>query len=152
MGGIGSGGHNKIGDDEKRRRGTFRADRSEEARAQAAAAKVVTGPWLTSIPEPELPLNEVGRKKYDELTKVLFDANKLTAVTRMAAEQVAVLFQEQHARLSAGKSVPASLSDKLQRALSTLKIAEDAKPIENPEGKKNKFARCGFSSRLPAAR
>lgn len=152
MGGRGSGGHNGLSDEEKRRRGTFRADRSEEARGDAAAANVVTGPWLTSIPEPELPLNEHGRRKYKELTEVLFSANKLTAITRMAAEQVAVLFQEQHSRLSAGKSVPASLSDKLQRALSTLKIAEDARPIDNPEGRKNKFARCGFSSRLPAAR
>lgn len=152
MGGRGSGGSNRLSDEEKRRRGTFRADRSDESYAEAAAAKVVSGPWLTSIPEPELPLNEHGRRKYGELTKVLFEANKLTAVTRMFSEQAAVLFQEQHARLSAGKPVPASLSDKIQRALSMLKIAEDAKPIETPEGRKNKFARCGFASRLPAAR
>lgn len=152
MGGKGSGGHNRLSDDEKRRRGTFRKDTSEAVYAEADAAKVVAGPWLTTIPEPDLPLNEHGRRKYDELTKVLFDANKLTAVTRSAAEQVAVLFQEQHARMTAGKPVPASLSTQMQRALAMLRIAEDAPVIDNPEGKRNKFSGCGFASRIPAAR
>lgn len=152
MGGFGSGGHNRLSDSEKKRRGTFRADQSEEVMTEAAAAKVVSGPWLSSIPDPELPLGETGKKKYDELTKALFDQNKLTAITRLLAEQAAMLFEQQYLRLSAGKPIPASLSDKLQRALSQLKIAEDAKPIANPEGKRNRFAGSGFSSRLRPAR
>lgn len=151
MGGTGSGGHNRLSDEQKRDRGTLRADRSDSAYDARAAEKVVAGPWLSSIPEPELPLNTVGRRKYDDLARALFDANKLTAITRMQAEQAAVLFQEQHRRLTEGKGVPASLSDKLQRALVALRIAEDAKPIANPAGERNKFARCGFSNKKTAA-
>lgn len=150
MGGIGSGGGNRLSDEEHRRKGTFREDRSRETQIAEAAKKVVTGPWLSSIPEPELPLNEFGKKKYDELAHALFDQNKLTNVTRMLAEQAALLFQEQHRRLTANLPVTASLSDKLQRALAALKIAEDAAPITNPEGRINKFARSGFSNRRTA--
>lgn len=152
MGGMGSGGHSRLSDDEKKRRGTFRPDQSEAVFEKRRAEKVVAGPWLTSIPEPELPLNEIGRRKYHELARALFDQNKLTAVTRMQAEQAAVLFQEQHRRLEAGTGVSASLSDKLQRALSALKIAEDATPIANPTAQKNKFAQSGFSFRTVKAR
>lgn len=148
MGGVGSGGNNRLTDEDRKRRGTFRPDRTDAERDAAAAARVVNGPWLREIPEPKLPLNEVGRQKYDELTTMLFEQNKLTLVTCMIAEEAASLFQEKHRRMAAGKPVPASLSTQLQRALGQLKIAEDAPPIANPAGKKNKFAECGFSSRI----
>lgn len=151
MGGRGSGGHNRLSDEEKRRRGTFRADQSDKIYEDRAASKVVAGPWLERIPEPELPLNEVGKKKYHDLARALYDANKLTSVTRMQAEQAAVLHQEQHRRLTAGEPIPASLSEKLQRALAALKIAEDAPQIKNPEAAQNRFAASGFSNRKNSA-
>lgn len=144
---MGSGGHNKLTDAEKIARGTFRPSRSDEVYAERAGAKVVAFPRLREIPVPDLPLNEVGQKKYDELTRALFDADKLTVVTKTAAEQAAALHQEIHRRMSDGKPVPASLSDKLQRALAQLKIAEDAPTIASPGNRVNKFAGTGFSTR-----
>jgi hypothetical protein len=152
MGGIGSGGGNRLSDEERRKRGTFRPDRTDAARDAMAVQKVVNGPWLREIPPPELPLSEIGKGKYHELTRILFDQNKLTLVTRMLAEQAASLHQEIHRRMVAGKPVPASLSTQMQRALGQLKIAEDAPAIANPAGKQNKFAGCGFSSRLSPTR
>lgn len=149
MGGKGSGGQGRTSDEEKKANGTFRADRSEAVRAAADAAKVVTGPWLTSKPKPDYPLNDVGLKRYNEIIDMLWDQNKLTAVTKMHAENAAVAFQSIHQLASKGQPVRGSLLNQMQRALAALKIAEDAKPIENPEGKKNKFASSGFSSRLP---
>lgn len=62
MGGIGSGGHNRLSDEEKKRRGTFRPDNSAEVYNARAAEKIVSGPWLTRIPDPELPLGKLGKK------------------------------------------------------------------------------------------
>lgn len=136
----------RVSDAQKKAKGQFQPDRSEAAYAERLAAKVVSGPWLHQIPEPGLPLNEVGRKKYDELTKMLFDQNKLTLSTAGLAEQAASLYQEQHKRMSAGQNVPAYLADKIQRALSGLKIAEHAAPITNPD-RVNKFEHVGFANR-----
>src|SRR3954471_9790029 len=152
MGGVGSGGNNRLSDDEKKKRGTFRDDPSDCVCDAVAATRVVSGPWLTASPEQELPLSDIGRKKYDELTKILFDSNKLTTVTRMLVEQVASLHQEIHRRMSASKPVPASLTTQMRGALAQLKIAEDAPAIANPAGKINKFTSCGFSSRISATR
>ena len=46
MGGIGSGGGNRLSDEEKRRRGTLDKRHTEVARAERAAEKIVIGPWL----------------------------------------------------------------------------------------------------------
>lgn len=140
-----------LSDDEKKARRTFRPNQSVAVMEEKRAAKVVTGPWLHQIPEPGLPLGDVGRKKYDELTKMLFDQNKLTVSTVGLAEQAAVLYQEQHKRLTAGRDVPAYLADKIQRALSGLKIAENAAPITNPD-RENKFQHVGFAHRARPAR
>lgn len=150
MGGRGSGGHNRLSDAEKKRRGTFREDKSEVVMIERAASSVVAGPWLKEIPDPELPLNEHGLKKYNSLCRALFDQNKLTVITRDSAEQAGVLFQEMKRRLDEGRPIPASLSDKYQRALSVLKIAEDAPIINNPEAKKNRFSGSGFAHRRDA--
>jgi hypothetical protein len=147
MGAAGSGGHNRLSDAEKIRRGTFDKRTSEAAQAEKAGRKVVVGPWLNEIPDPELPLNEIGRKKYDELARSLFETGKLTMATKMLAEQVAVLFQQMHQLLSAGKSVPTNLSEKIQRVIFQLGIAENAPQIAAPQGQKRKFAHCGFSSK-----
>jgi hypothetical protein len=152
MGGVGSGGNNRLSDEERVKRGTFRADRTDVERDAAAASKVVTGIFLQTIPPPELPLNEIGTTKYNDLARILFEANKLTTVTRMLVEQAASLHQEMHRRLTLKKPVPASLSTQMQRALGQLKIAEDAPAIANPAGKVNKFEGCGFSSRLSSTR
>lgn len=145
MGGKGSGGHNRISDEEKRRRGTFHADRSEEVYAKRAAEKVVVGPWLTSIPEPTIPLEEVGRAEYNRLTKLLFENNKLTQVTCSYCELVAVMQQQMVARLAAGKTVSMDLIKRKDSILARLRVAEDAPAIANPN-QKNRFAGSGFSN------
>lgn len=150
MGGRGSGKRG-LSDEEKKRRGTFREDTSEAVRLANVAAKVVTGPWLDRIPEPTLPLGEVGRKKYEELARQLFDQSKLTLVTQMHAEVAAGQYEKIYALRTADKHPSASDITQLQRALDALKIAEDAPPINNPAGKKNKFTVCGFSNRVSAA-
>lgn len=151
MGGKGSGGHNKLSDAEKIAKGTFRPSRSDDVYKADAAAKVVTGPWLSAIPEPSLPLMGIARTKYDEITKALFDQNKLTMATVLTAEQYALQYGQQHARLSAGKPVSVSTTLMLERMLRDLRIAEEAPVIAKPGDKTNKFRRTGFSIRAIAS-
>lgn len=145
MGGQGSG-RIRIGDAEKRARGTFRKDQSDDVLQLRAAQKVVTGPWLTVIPKPSIPLNEVGQAKYDELTKILFAGNKLTTVTCGDCERMAVMHQQMHARLEAGKPVSMDLIKRMDSISVRLRIAEDAPAIADPN-EKNRFAGSGFANR-----
>lgn len=145
MGGRGSGGHNRLSDAEKKARGTFRPDCSDEVYAAKAASKVVTGPWLSAIPEPSIPLNAVGRAKYDQIAKLLFEGNKLTQVTVGDCERMAVMHQQMHDRLNAGKSVSMDLIKRMDAISVRLRIAEDAPAIANPN-QKSRFAGVGFSN------
>lgn len=145
MGGKGSGGHNRISDEEKKRRGTFHADRSEEVYAKRAGEKVVIGIFLTRVPEPTIPLNEVGRAKYLEIATLLLNGNKLTSVTCGDCERMAVMQQQMHDRLAAGKSVSMDMIKRMDSISVRLRIAEDAPAIANPN-QKNRFAGSGFSN------
>lgn len=145
MGGQGSGGHNRLSDEEKKKRGTYRADQSETIYDVRATKKVVAGPWLSKIPEPDYPLNEVGRAKYDEWTKELFEQNKLTKVTVMKASALALLHQKLHRLASEGKEPSANDFAKFQSALKDLDIAANAAVTATP-GQKNRFAGSGYST------
>lgn len=147
------GGHNRLTDAEKIARGTFRPSRGEAVYKADLGAKVIAGPWLDAIPEPQLPLGPEARMKYDELARMLFDQNKLTVVTRSIAEGAAVLFGQIHRRESEGRDVPASMAARYLGALQNLKIAEEAPEIATPGNKRNAFDFCGFANRpRPPAR
>lgn len=139
-------GRYALSDEEKRKRGTFRADQSEAAYAAKRAETVVVGPWLKSIPEPTIPLDAVGRAEYDRLTKLLFNGNKLTEVTCGDCERMAVMKQQMASRLAAGKSVSMDLIKRMDAISVRLRIAEDAPAIANPN-QKSRFEGSGFANR-----
>lgn len=145
-----SGGNNRLSDAEKKAKGTFRADQSEAVYAARAGANVITGVFLSRIPEPTIPLNDDGLAKYDEYTKLLFDQNKLTVVTCGDCERYAVMHQQMCARLSAGKNVPMDLIKRMDAISIRLRIAENAPTIASP-GAKNRFEGAGFSNSKSSA-
>ena len=145
MGGIGSGGRNRKSDAEKKTLGTYRSNTSEEVYNQRAAEKVIAGPWLTRVEEPSLPLNEIGRAKYFEFANLLLNGNKLTRVTCDDCERYALMHQQMHEAMKAGKRVPMDLIKRMDSIAVRLRIAEDAPPIANPN-QKSRFAGAGFSN------
>lgn len=146
MGGRGSGGHNRLSDDEKRARGTFRPDQSDDVYdARQASATILAGPWLTSIPEPDFPLNDVGRSKYDEWTNELFTQRKLTKIAVTRASALALLYQKIAKRAGEGKDVSASDHAKFQSGLRELDIATHAKVTAQPG--KSRFEGVGFANK-----
>ena len=140
-------GRPALSDAAKKASGTFRADRSEEAYAAKRAEKVIVGPWLTAIPEPEMPLNAVGRAKYDEITNLLFAQNKLTKVTCMDCEVLALHWQGVQARIEKGKAPSSDSLKQITAITQRLRIAEDAPAIANPT-QRNKFASVGTANRV----
>jgi len=142
---MGSGGHNKKSDAQKIKEGTFRADRSEAVTNAAAGAKIITGLFLPKVPEPSIPLNDEGKKKYLEIANLLFEQNKLTVVTCGDCERMAVMHQQMHERLKTGKSVSMDLIKRMDAISIRLRIAENAPALANPN-QRNKFEGSGFSN------
>lgn len=141
-----------ISDEEKKRRGTFRADESKQARINRAAQKIITGVFLTKIPEPSFPLGPKGsvrRDEYDQITKMLFEQGKLTEVNVKWAEAAAITKGEIHAALEAGKNVSSKNIEAYKAILSKLDIAEKSHNIASP-GKQNKFEGHGWSHKAGA--
>ncbi len=132
----------RIGDEEKKRRGTFRADESEAVLNAKAGAKVITGIFLPKVPDPEMPLNAVGRAKYDEIAALLFEQNKLTKVTCMDCEILALHWQGIQARIEAGKAPSSDSLKQFASITQRLRIAEDAPAIADPT-RRNKFDSIG---------
>lgn len=144
MGGQGSGGSNRLSDEERKARGTYRADQSDELYDQRAAAKILQGPWLSAIPEPDFPLTPIGRKKFDEITQALFEQGKLTQIAVGKATSAGVLWQKIATAIGKGRS-PATADLKFyDKIVDELQIARDAKVIASP--KRSRFADAGFSN------
>jgi hypothetical protein len=153
MAGTVFSGQSGLSDEEKKRRGTFDPRYSEEKKNQGKATKILTGPWLSQIPPPDFKLDQVGRKKYDELTQILLDQNKLTTVTREHAQIIAIMHMQISIALSLGKMVPTVTMSQMQKSLILLGITENAKNI-GPEPKKStsKWGVAGFASRRFASK
>lgn len=148
---AGSGRIRTLSDEERKKRGTYREETSETAALARAAEKIVSGPWLPKIPEPEMPLNEVGRSKYFQIAELLFNQNKLTQVTCDMCLNYAALFQSVHARMAAGKTVSADSSKRMDAILQKLRVAENAPTIAAPT--RNKFEGVGLrNSKTPQRR
>lgn len=145
MGGIGSG-RTGLTDEEKRKRGTTDQRYTEEARLERAAAKIVTGVFLPKVPDPSLPLNEIGKAKYVEFATLLLESGKLTKIVAEDCERYAVMYQQVHAKLAEGKNVPQQLLNAMDSLARRLKIAEDAPSIANPADKR-RFEGVGFANK-----
>lgn len=144
MGAKGSGGQNRLTDEEKKARGTFRADRSDDVYDQRAAAKVLQGPWLSAIPEPTLPLSGAARGKYDEWTKLLFDQGRLTQVAVSEAQVGAIAWGKVATALEKGKSPATADLNLIKNVEKDLRIAADAPVLASPT--RSRFADSGFAN------
>lgn len=131
---VGSGPRHRPGTDPK----------VKQAAIEAAGAKIVTGAFLPKVPEPELPLGKVAKKKYLELATDLLNEGKLTKISRMQAEAVAASFGEIHRCITAGVKVSAALQRQYETGLYRLHLAEQAK-LASEANVANKFAHSGFA-------
>lgn len=142
-------GRPALSDAEKKARQTFDPRYSEQARGQAASAKVIAFPSLQDIPSCSFPLDDEGQRIYDDLTRTLFEQGRLTVLTHLEISALAGGISAERAKISAGKSASAiafvrflERVDKLQRA-----SVDRAYAGSSTEGRSNKFARSGFAAR-----
>lgn len=142
--------HHCRSDADKLADGTFDKRYSEAARAERAAQKIMSFPTHREIPEPSVPLNEVGLAEYNKLCRIVLDAGRLTEFTRLAAESAATAHQQIHKLMAEGRDVPTSLIQTKVKAIQQLQLAEAAAPIGNQGANQSKFRHAGFSNRKPA--
>jgi hypothetical protein len=140
-----------IDDDERKRRGTFRADRNDQVNFQDYAdRKILPFPVLVDIPQPSLPLNDVGRMKYFEICETLKNSGRFVTFTRDIAESVGALWQTMHANMAAGKGISASTINQLRNLYDNLGVNESNTKVINGRGqgsKENPFATNGVAAR-----
>jgi hypothetical protein len=144
-----SGRHgSKMSDAEKKAKGIFDPRWSEQAGKDKMAAKVIPGPWLSTVPKPDFDLDEVGKKKYNELCDALLEQKKLTMVTRQHAQNIALIQMQISKLLAMGKLIPNNLFVTMKQSTMLLGIAEDAKNIgPEPKASESKWGFAGFANK-----
>src|SRR3546814_13678029 len=103
MAGNSNSGRPRTTDEEKKKRGTYRADRSSTAYAERDAEKIVTGVSFSEIPIPSMPLDNYGKATYQKWAKLLLEQGKLTSVTASHCETIAMIEMLINGRRTAGK-------------------------------------------------
>jgi hypothetical protein len=148
------GRHSEVSDEEKKAKGTFNAAFSREARAKKLGEKVFAGPGYQDVPDPEFPMGEVGQLQYFRLAgRVLKEKGRLSDAIQRACESYAMLWEEAYDRKMAGKRVPLTVIERMDRSLGILKLAEQATVIDpDAEPKINPFSACGGVAALAKSR
>ena len=144
-------GRKAISDADKIARGTFRRSEGEDAKALAGLAKIHVFPTFREIPQPTLPLGIVGQAEYDTLSRVLFDAGRLTLLTQRSIEALAISKDTIAALHTAGKPVPARILEQMNRALGDLRLADVDASLTPHNPAENKVRWNGFAARRQAA-
>lgn len=136
-------------DREQKRLQTNSKDKAKAARDEA---KVLAGPWLHEIPPSKYPLDAAGKAAYDYVTRLLFDANKLTWVSKEIAETYALFEMRKNKAIEAGK-MPTGLDlRESKKILQYLGIADNAPKLSEHADKESKFKRVGFAATISAPR
>lgn len=144
-------GRTPLSDEEKIRRGTLDPRTSEEERDRASLEKVLAFPTFHEIPDPTIPLNEIGRKTYDKWARDLFNAGRLTQITQLSIENLALADQTIAACAKSGKAVPGSIITQRNRAAGELKVINVDPSLTPKRPDENKFSRNGFPARRQSA-
>jgi len=147
-----SGGHNRLSDAEKIKRGTFRPDRSEAAYNAKKGENVVTGVFFSEIPHPTMPLDDHGKATYQKWARLLLDQGKLTSVTAAHCESLGMIDMRINGKITAGKIPTAQDMSQRTSVIRMLGVAENA-PVIAGAGEKKRFDGVGLrNSRTPPFR
>jgi hypothetical protein len=144
MAGNSNSGRPRKSDEEKKRAGTFRPDRSEEAYAAKAGEKVVTGIFFSEIPVPSMPLDSYGKATYEKWARLLLDQGKLTSVTAAHCESLGLIDMRINQKVTAGKMPTADDMKQRTSVIRMLGVAENAPIIAGKA--KSRFEGAGFSN------
>lgn len=143
-------GRKALSDAEKKSRGTYRADRSEEARLGRAVGKVLAFPIMSEIPSSGIafPDRSRGDLVYKEFCSDLMRAGLLTKISQKWIEQFALSEHTIAAYIAQGKLVPVRIMEMRRSALLELKMLNVDQEIVSRQMKSNRFATNGFPTRL----
>lgn len=142
-----------LSDEEKAARGTLQAGNTQaDYDKQYAERKILPFPVMTEVPVSQLPLNDVGSKKYHEVAEMLLAAGRLSVLTQTAAEQLAMQHQAMAMEMEKGKPPSASRLTQIRRLMDDLGLGKIDKPLQGTaKPEKNPFHTNGFAARYRAA-
>lgn len=143
-------GRNALSDEEKKRRGTFRPDKSEEARKAEAVGNVLAFPVLTTIPPCSFPFEKdsKGDQAYKKWATDLFNAGLLTEISKAQVEQYALTEHNIASYFASGKPVPARQLDLRRAALVKLEMLNVDTNLVESKTQSGVFKTNGFAGRL----
>lgn len=121
---------------------------SDMGRAIAGLAKIHVFPTMREIPEPTLPLDEVGREEYYGFCRRMLDVGNLTMHSRLSAQSAAMTAQSMRRYVDQGKTVPGLLINQYNRAIGDMRLADADASLAPHKPAESRFATNGFSSRL----
>lgn len=111
-----------------------------------AGASIIAHPALKEVPEPNLPLNEAGRKIYWQWARRLHSAGALTSITREWVEMLGMAEHDLFNAIEAKKALryPAEQKAKYLRKIEKLDVGhtpQSGSAAENP------YTHFGFAKR-----
>ena len=126
----------------------YRGDRTNAAYTAKRLATVHAFPVFRELPDPTIPLNEVGRKTYDLWCRRLFDSGHLTVISQGFVETLSLCDQIIASNHDKGTQPSQSLLKERNRALGELKYLNADQSLVPVDQKNSRFSRNGFPSRL----
>lgn len=143
-------GIHALSDAEKKRRGTFKPEKSEEARARKAVDNVMAFPVLDEVPRCRWPLkpNGLGLQSYTSWCRRLINAGLLTDVSLGYVEQFAIAEDKIEKRLDGGLDVPDKAMEVRRSALMKLEALNVDTSLVPNQAQKGAFGKNGFAGRL----
>lgn len=139
---------NRLSDEEKARRGTLQAGEKQIDFARREIGKVLAFPAINTIPEPSFPLNEHGKRTYDQWATRLRDNGLLTSVSLGRIETLALQDHTIAKAMELLKPPPNSAMVERRKILEWLEGLNVDKSVISGETKKGSFASNGLPNRL----
>lgn len=143
-------GRHPLSDEEKKRRGTFREEQSDNSRRVSAVGNVLAFPTLTNVPPCSFPLPENGKgmHTYNSWCRDLIEAGLLTKVSLAFIEQLAIADHTIEQAILSGKTPPGRATNDRGTALRRLELLNVDQNLVAGQTKKGVFGKNGFPARL----
>lgn len=128
------------------------SDLPNDEMAGQKPANVVRLDSYKEIPEPDLPLQPIGRKVYDDWCRNLLKFGVLTIQAKDAVEMLAIAKQSIAASLAKGKQPTRQAFDMQRAAMIRLEKLDAPETLGKADGHENPYAKFGFAKRERAKR
>lgn len=127
-------------------------EESSETSAESSGAQIISLGVYSEIPDPDIPLDVVGRRVYDDRCRSLLETRHLTLKTREYVELLAIAKQTMAAHIQKGRQPTKGHLEAVRAAMLKLEKIDSDKTFNGHEKAENVYGRFGFAKRAREAR